>query len=276
MTTTTGETDADPRPRDVLAAEYVLGTLEAREAQAVAGALDADPDLAGLVATWERRLAPLSGLAPSAPPPPGLWERIETSLDALAPPLPVAMPGPRRDGPAAAPSAAPPMPPRRDRAPRRRAPVWALGATALAAGVAGLLLARPLAEAGFEVGLPGGFLPGSAGAGPRLSTALLPAEGQPAWVVEADRGGIRLASLNTRPPEGDRVLQLWALPEGAGAPTSLGLVPASGLIAVSPAGLIPEVGMLIEITLEPPGGSPTGRPTGPVQFIGRLRPVAGA
>ncbi len=28
--------------------------------------------------------------------------------------------------------------------------------------------------------------------------------------------------------------------------------------------------MLIEITLEPPGGSPTGRPTGPILFVGRL------
>jgi anti-sigma-K factor RskA len=33
--------------------------------------------------------------------------------------------------------------------------------------------------------------------------------------------------------------------------------------------------MLIEITLEPPGGSPTGRPTGPIQFIGRLAPATG-
>jgi anti-sigma-K factor RskA len=33
--------------------------------------------------------------------------------------------------------------------------------------------------------------------------------------------------------------------------------------------------MLIEITLEPPGGSPIGRPTGPIQFIGRLAPASG-
>jgi anti-sigma-K factor RskA len=34
--------------------------------------------------------------------------------------------------------------------------------------------------------------------------------------------------------------------------------------------------MLIEITLEPPGGSPTDRPTGPIQFIGRLAPATGS
>jgi anti-sigma-K factor RskA len=34
--------------------------------------------------------------------------------------------------------------------------------------------------------------------------------------------------------------------------------------------------MLIEISLEPPGGSPTGRPTGPILFIGRLAAARGA
>jgi anti-sigma-K factor RskA len=32
----------------------------------------------------------------------------------------------------------------------------------------------------------------------------------------------------------------------------------------------PRAGMLIEISVEPPGGSPTGRPTGPILFYGRL------
>jgi anti-sigma-K factor RskA len=31
---------------------------------------------------------------------------------------------------------------------------------------------------------------------------------------------------------------------------------------------------LFEITLEPPAGSPTGRPTGPIQFIGRAVKLA--
>ena len=66
------------------------------------------------------------------------------------------------------------------------------------------------------------------------------------------------------------MLQLWALPPGATAPTSLGLIPAAGQITVTPETIRPQPGMLIEISLEPPGGSTTGRPTGPVLFIGRL------
>jgi anti-sigma-K factor RskA len=72
------------------------------------------------------------------------------------------------------------------------------------------------------------------------------------------------------------VLELWALPQGATAPTSLGLIPADGRITVRPATITPQAGMLIEITLEPPGGSPIGRPTGPIQFIGRLAPATGS
>src|SRR5688572_10062331 len=50
--------------RNDLAAEYVLGTLEAREAARVAAMLDHDAGLAEAVASWEARLAPLQALAP--------------------------------------------------------------------------------------------------------------------------------------------------------------------------------------------------------------------
>lgn len=222
-----------PEERDLLAGEYALGTLTAAEAQAVEAAMAGDPALAAQVLDWQRRLAPLTALAAPEAPPPGLWARIEASLN--------------------------PAPP-----PRARAPwltrFWALGATAVAAGLAVVVLAR-------QPALPPG----------PLMTVLLTDREAPAFLVEADRrdGEIRLAALNNRPvPEG-RVRQLWALPQGATAPTSLGLVPEDGRISVRHADIRPEPGMLIEITLEPPGGSPIGRPTGPVLFIGRLLPARG-
>lgn len=73
-------------------------------------------------------------------------------------------------------------------------------------------------------------------------------------------------------------MQLWARPpEGAGAPAALGLIPAGrDRLTVGPAGLRPAPGMVLEITLEPEGGSPTGQPSGPVLFSGRLgRPGGG-
>lgn len=225
----------DPQERDLFAGEYVLGTLNAREAAEVARALPLDAALRAAVAGWEARLAPLATLAPPEAPPPGLWTRIEAAL-------------PRPASPA-----------RPARAPSRGAGWlwrgWALGASAVAAGLAAFVVLRPVPEA-------------------PLMTVLLTSQEQPAWLVEAQPGGsIRLAALNPRPVQADRVFQLWALPQGATVPTSLGLIPPDGRITVTPAGIRPQPNMLIEITLEPPGGSPTGRPTGPIQFIGRLSPA---
>jgi anti-sigma-K factor RskA len=213
-----------PQERDELAAEYVLGTLEAREAEAAQNLIARDAAFAALVADWERRLAPLQSLAVPEAPPPGLWARIEATLDGVAP----ARAGWRFPWPA-----------------------FGLGASALAAGLAAFIVLRPPAPA-------------------PLMTVLLTSQDQSAFLVEAERGEIRLAAVNPRSVEAGRVMQLWALPQGATAPTSLGLVPETGRLSVTPRGIRPEPGMLIEITLEPPGGSPTGRPTGPILFIGRL------
>jgi anti-sigma-K factor RskA len=212
-----------------------------------------------VLGTLEARLA--AEVAAALPSNPALrevvaaWEARLAPLTELAPPeapppdlwrrIEAALPGPA---------------PAERTAARRRFTLWqgwAFGASAVAAGLAAFIVLQPAPE-------------------PRLMTVLLTSRDQPAWVVEAQRGGtLRLASLNPQPVDPDRVLQLWALPQGATAPTSLGLIPATGEVTVTPGTLRPQPGMLIEISLEPPGGSTTGRPTGPVLFIGRLS-AAGA
>lgn len=225
----------DPAGRDALAAEYVLGTIDAATAAEVERALDAgDAALRDAVAAWERRLAPLMDLAPEGEPPPGLWNRIAGVL-------------PER-------RAAPRMPP--PRAPRRW-PVFALAGAgwAAAASLAAFMLLRPAP-------------------GPALVTMMVPGKDAPAWFVEAEsNGAVRLVSVNGRPPpEPGRVSQLWVVPPGAEAPVSLGVIPSEGLVNL-PAGTIrPRRNTLVEITSEPAGGSPTGRPTGPVRFVGKLHP----
>lgn len=216
--------------RDEMAAEYVLGTLEARDAEAASELMARDAEFAGVVAGWERRLAPLLALAVPEAPPPGLWARIETTLGGTAPARrPWAFPW----------------------------PAFGLGASALAAGLAAFLVFRPNPP-------------------PPLMTVLLTSQDQSAYLVEAERGQIRLAAVNPRGVQAGRVMELWALPQGATAPTSLGIVPEGGRFSVTPRNIRPEPGMLIEITLEPPGGSPIGRPTGPILFIGRLAAAAGS
>lgn len=222
----------DPAERDARAAEYVLGTLDARTARAVEAAMGTDAFLRDSVDAWEAHFAPLTALALPEAPPPDLWNRIE---QAIAP-----APAPRRIRPL------------------RLWQAWAVGATLAATALAALTV-----------------MPQQ----PRMMTVLVSGATQTAWTAEVDRtGGLRLAALpapggapnDTAPPDG-RVLQMWALPPGASAPTSLGLVPrGAGAVTIAAPPVRPVPGMLIEISLEPPGGSPGARPTGPVLFIGRL------
>jgi len=74
--------------------------------------------------------------------------------------------------------------------------------------------------------------------------------------------------------QGDRVLELWSVP-AAGNPSSLGLISASGA-TVLPRGRLPATLLkggtaALAVSVEPPGGSPTGVPTGPVVYVGRLQ-----
>jgi anti-sigma-K factor RskA len=48
---------------DLLAAEHVLGTLDARQTEEVRRALPVNPALQAAVEAWEARLAPMTGLA---------------------------------------------------------------------------------------------------------------------------------------------------------------------------------------------------------------------
>ncbi len=91
------------------------------------------------------------------------------------------------------------------------------------------------------------------------------------WIVEAHAGGtVRLVPLAETPVPPEKALQFWTKPQRAAAPTSLGLVPGNRTTEI-PAARLPalEPDQLFELTLEPATGSPTGRPTGPILFVGR-------
>ncbi len=67
---------------DLLAAEYVLGTLDGRERDAVATLAASRPALKAAIAAWDGRLEGLCAGGDAAPSP-DLWGRIEARLDAL-------------------------------------------------------------------------------------------------------------------------------------------------------------------------------------------------
>lgn len=237
---TDGGTDDDLQ---TLAGEYVLGTLDADRRHAVAARLPQDAALRAAVEAWELRLLPLTALAPPAEPSPALWQRIATSIT----------PDPRT---AQAPVHAP-----------ARVRWWQWDSLALWRTLAGTGFAAATLCAALLV-----VREAPQPAAARYFVVLAAPQNQaPGWLVQAQaEGRLRLVPLGTRDIPVDKSLQFWTKADGWNAPVSLGLVKPGEAIEVPIDKLPPlEPNQLFELTLEPSGGSPIGKPTGPIQFIGR-------
>lgn len=218
---------------DDLAGEYVVGTLPWAQRQAVQARLRHEPMLAAKVAEWEARLQPLANAVTPVAPSKQLWRRISRSISVT------------------------------------RGSVWrrwwddirfwrlASGAVTCTA----LILAVAL---GVKLGAPT--------PPPRFVVVLAsPQDRSPGWLlqVSADRK-LRLIPLKPEQVQAGKALQLWTKADGWTAPVSLGLLRAGAPVEVSLDQLPPlQPNQLFEITLEPPDGSPIGRPTGPILSIGR-------
>jgi len=66
--------------KDVLAAEYVLGTLSPDERADAQALLAIDSAFAEVVRGWERRLGELSAMVDPVEPPPDMWNRIKAGI----------------------------------------------------------------------------------------------------------------------------------------------------------------------------------------------------
>ncbi len=223
------------RLADRLAAEYVAGTLRGPARRRFAALLPAHPGLRAAVRAWEARLMPLTTVLPGEAPPARVWQRIQARLDGPAP-------------------VAPPW--------WARLAFWR-GVSALA-GLAALSLAVLLASPGpaqppIVVVLDAtGAAAGGGAVVPAAFVASISGDGRA--VVTKPIGPVAL--------QGGRVLELWAA-AGRNPPRSLGLISAQGVSVVRRAALPPGTDHLA-VSLEPPGGSPTGAPSGPVLAVGSL------
>ena len=236
---------SDADDRDMLAAEYVLGTLDSSERAAVAASLVRDVALARAVRAWEDRLAPLSVAAPEVEPPAAVYNALVARLFGSA--RASAAPAPRN-------ATADVL--------RRRLRRW----QAATAGL-GLLAASLMAWVGLRELSP---------AAPDTSrfTAVLQREADtPVMVLEVDLAARR---LTVRPylasaPAG-RAYELWIIDASLGAPRSLGILPtgagARESLSSFDTGVI--TGATYAVTVEAPGGSPTGLPTAAPILTGKL------
>ncbi|MCK0167307.1 anti-sigma factor [Jannaschia sp. S6380] len=83
----------------------------------------------------------------------------------------------------------------------------------------------------------------------------------------ADDDELRVTRLEGGPRSG-RALEVWLI-AGEAAPLSLGLLPDRGTLTVALPPSFAE-GAVLAISDEPPGGSPTGAPTGDVLAVGAV------
>jgi anti-sigma-K factor RskA len=107
---------------------------------------------------------------------------------------------------------------------------------------------------------------------PDFNATLVASNQQPALTVQAFDRYLKVEPVTVARVETGRSLELWAIPAD-GMPVSLGVIPDDGKgrveLSESQRKLLGSQ-TTMAITLEPKGGSPSGKPTGPVLYKGQL------
>ena len=246
-----------PQLRDALAAEYVLGTLAGRARKRFEAWLKQDAALRITVNEWETRLTPMAAAIEAVHPPERVWERVSKAI---------------------APKVAP--------AKASGASLWenlafwrGLGLTA-ATGFAALMVfvgVRPpeivervkVVERVIERAVP--VSDGSVAHNPSYVAALKDSKGNTMLMIYAGRkaGEMWVKFMGDSMPA-DASLELWGL-DMNGNPKSLGLVKAMGKNMIK----LPDIAdkslhdyKRLAVSMEPTGGSTSGKPTGPVMYQG--------
>ena len=293
-----------------LAAEYALGTLDAGERMQVETMMALDTEFTAIVRAWEYRLGALNQMVGSVEPRPIVWENIKAAIGhstgSQAPlVLPEAPPSPPPEPPSepvaepvAAPVVAEAPPVAIDRSTDRsidnsnviqlagRAKRWrsvASVATALAAALIGMLAVQVYRPE---------LLPDALRPKPRIQTvevrtpapspvpsaqyvALLQRDGgSPAFILTVDAASknftVRKVSADAEP---GKSFELWLISDKLPQPRSLGVIGGSDftarpVLADYDAGTINAA--TYAVTVEPAGGSPSGRPTSAPIYTGKL------
>ncbi|HEY9019541.1 MAG TPA: anti-sigma factor [Paracoccaceae bacterium] len=221
-----------PREDDsLLAAEYVLRLLDPAEEARVAARLAREPALAAAVAAWTARLSGLDAEVVEATPRAAVKVDLERRLFGLP----------------------------------QRAPFWQRAGLWQAVSLASLAVAGFLAVQSLQLSEGPARAP--------LFVSEIAAEDQSLRllaVYDSAAAELRVTRTAGDAAEG-RVLQLWAI-AGDAPPVSLGVLPSDATTAV----ILPDAlragvaDLVLAVSDEPPGGSPTGLPTGAVLAVGQV------
>ena len=231
----------NPKIRDGLAAEYVLGTMPERARRRFEAQLKASPSLRGVVSEWETRLTPMAAATPELKPPHRVWRQIQRRIHG------------NRD--------------------RVRAIDWwnntgfwraATGLATVALITIGFFLSfavnPPVAETTMMVVVMDDMHTQS----PAMTVSWEPGE--------AKRKLLRLRVIGHAEMAPDTAWELWMLPGDDKPPVSLGLITTHELQTLP---VPPQLGDALDdawglgMTVEPAGGSPVGKPTNPMLYTGQ-------
>ena len=226
----------NPELRSRLASEYVLGTLRGGARRRFEDYMRRDAVLHKEVETWQAHLLPLADRLSPVDPHARVWKKIEARLD-----------GERSTSVAS-----------------KKVSLWeslsfwrsvGLGASVVAVA----LLATMLTLKPVELS--------------PILTAVLAEDNNVARVfVEQSKPGLLMVKMVTPwKTMNGMALELWVVPKD-GAPRSLGLINDTGETRLVFTGMDEKLsgGLVFALSKEPPGGSPTGQPTGNVMCKGAI------
>jgi len=272
-------TQAEPDDQELLAAEYVLGTLDAEERARARDLIAMDPGFAAMVRAWERRLGELNVLVAAVEPPPEIWDRVKAGIAGRAPREELRAPAvePPAPEPAALQDRAPEILRLRRRVRRwRKVSLWLFLIAAAGAGFGVLRELRPeilppdlrpkmkAIEVTKEIPSPK----------PAQFVAVLQKDGaQPAFLVSFDLERRTLMVRNvSAPAQAGKSYQLWLISNRFSSPRSLGVIGTEEYSRPQLAAYDPIIlhSATYSVSLEPEGGSATGTPSGPMLYSGRL------
>lgn len=225
--------------RHALAAEYVLGTLRGKARLRFQKLMMNSQLLTETTWMWEQYLNNLGNTIAPVPPPARVWQQIEQRLGFVEPDAPSLSLIQRL---------------------KQRSTIWQ-GVSGFAAAAAIVLAVLLITQAPTPVS-------------PVTQIAVVnDQDANPLWLIEVSSTTLDVRTTANLTARADKDYELWMVPANGEAPISLGVLPESGSWQrPTPAILLNNSVSALAVSLEPPGGSPTGSPT-EVLYISPLNAV---
>lgn len=244
--------DASGNSLDMIAADYVMGLLDESDREQAERRILSDAAFAAAVNAWRERLSEFDESVEPLTPSAALWDRIAATT--------------RKEPISALPGA---------RNAVRGATLWnnlgfwrVTGLTASAAAMLFAVVALGALTTSKELRRD---LVALAQRKPVFVAVLVNDTTKEAGAIVNTfaNGRVEMIPLKDIEVPAGRTLQVWTLWDRAIGPKSIGITGESKTIQLN-LDQLPEtvVDQLFEITLEPAGGSPIGRPTGPILYKG--------